>query len=249
MPIHDWTQVKSGIFHHFHHEWISAISNALNGGLLPTDYYALAEQIAGGFGPDVLTLEGPNLSTSSAGSADQGGGVALAGAPPKVRYHSRSETDQYARKAKSVVVRHASDHRVIAMVEIVSPGNKSGRSALRQFVEKAQDMLSRGVHLLIIDPFPPGRLDPQGLHNLIWDFTEEPYAPPKDKPFTIASYIGGEIPEVFIEAAAVGSPLPDMPLFLTPDTYVPVPLEQTSRTAWNAVPAVWRKVLESNSPN
>ena len=56
MPIHDWTRVSAGIFHHFHQQWISAISNALNRGILPPEYYALEEQIAGGFGPDVLVL-------------------------------------------------------------------------------------------------------------------------------------------------------------------------------------------------
>jgi len=58
MPIHDWTRVDAGIFHDFHHEWISSIKRALNAGLLPPDCYALAEQIAGGLLPDVpLFLE------------------------------------------------------------------------------------------------------------------------------------------------------------------------------------------------
>jgi hypothetical protein len=55
MPVHDWTRVDAGIFHVFHHRWISAISDALNQGILPPDYYALPEQHAAGFGPDVLT--------------------------------------------------------------------------------------------------------------------------------------------------------------------------------------------------
>ena len=54
MPIHDWTRVEAGIFHDFHHEWISAITRALNTSLLPSQYYALAEQQASGFGPDVV---------------------------------------------------------------------------------------------------------------------------------------------------------------------------------------------------
>jgi hypothetical protein len=58
MPMHDWTLVEAGIFHAFHHRWISAISDTLNTGLLPPDYYALPEQQAAGFGPDVLTLQG-----------------------------------------------------------------------------------------------------------------------------------------------------------------------------------------------
>src|SRR5947209_6192782 len=57
MPMHDWTRVEAGIFHAFHHRWISAISDVLNTGLLPGDYYALPEQQAAGFGPEVLTLQ------------------------------------------------------------------------------------------------------------------------------------------------------------------------------------------------
>lgn len=244
MPIHDWTRVGPGIFHHFHHAWIFAISNAMNGGLLPSGYYALAEQLAGGFGPDVLTLDAPGASALPASSPDDtGGGLALATAPPRVRYRARSEPDWYARKAKAIVIRHASDHRVVAVAEIVSPGNKAGRLALRQFVEKAQDFLSRGVHFLVVDPFPPGTLDPQGLHKLIWDYAADAYFPPPDRPLTLAAYVGGDAPEAFVEPTAVGLPLTDMPLFLTPGTYVPVPLESTYQVAWEAVPAVWRDVL------
>ena len=50
MPMHDWTKVEAGIFHAFHHRWISALSDVLNGGRLPADYYALPEQIAAGCG-------------------------------------------------------------------------------------------------------------------------------------------------------------------------------------------------------
>ena len=57
MPIHDWERVDAGIFHHFHHIWIDAITRVLNQRLLPRDYYALAEQQGAGFNPDVLTLK------------------------------------------------------------------------------------------------------------------------------------------------------------------------------------------------
>src|SRR4051812_28501831 len=49
MPIHDWTRVDAGIFHAFHHDWITEIARALNRGLLPTEYYALPEQLVVGF--------------------------------------------------------------------------------------------------------------------------------------------------------------------------------------------------------
>ena len=34
MPIHDWARVDAGIFHAFHHDWITEIARALNRGLL-----------------------------------------------------------------------------------------------------------------------------------------------------------------------------------------------------------------------
>src|SRR5207244_10051606 len=93
MSIHDWTRVHAGIFHDFHHEWISTIKRALNSGLLPSEFYALAEQVAGGLHPDVLALEhgasnpssrGRNGSTSQGPSAPEIG-VAVATLPPRVR--------------------------------------------------------------------------------------------------------------------------------------------------------------------
>ena len=47
MPIHDWTRVSAGTWHDFHMAWIAELRNALNDGLLPADYDAQAEQIAG----------------------------------------------------------------------------------------------------------------------------------------------------------------------------------------------------------
>jgi hypothetical protein len=41
MPIHDWTRVDPGLFHSFRLSWIAAISDCLNNGHLPNEYYAL----------------------------------------------------------------------------------------------------------------------------------------------------------------------------------------------------------------
>jgi hypothetical protein len=242
MPVHDWTRVDAGIFHHFHHDWISEIARVLNRGLLPPDHYALAEQIAGGLGPDVLTLQGPTNGAPK--GEDTRGGVALATTPPKVYFHDRTEIDIYAAKAKVVAIRHTSNHRVVAVVEIVSPGNKNNRHGLRSFVEKALELLRGGIHLLIVDLFPPGPRDPQGIHKLIWDeFSDNEFTLPPGRPLTLASYIGGPIPETFVEPAAVGAPLPEAPLFLTPHEYIQVPLDMTYQSAWEAVPSYWRNVL------
>jgi len=251
MPIHDWTRVDAGIFHDFHHEWISTIKHALNAGVLPPEYYALAEQIAGGLGPDVLTLENvravPDRSDSGetpTGDAGGNGGLALATVPPKVRFTAAAETETYAHKRSRIAIRHASGDQVVAMLEIVSPGNKASRHALRSFVEKAVELLDAGIHLLVVDLFPPGPRDPQGIHRAIWsEIAEDDFQLPADQPLTLVAYSAGELKRAFIEPTAPGNPLPDMPLFLEPDRYVPVPLDQSYQAAFDAVPKRWQGEL------
>jgi hypothetical protein len=246
MPIHDWTRVEAGIFHDFHHTWITEIKRALNRGLLPPDHYALAEQIAGGLGPDVLTLHRP--ANGAPPPPEPVGGVALATVPPQVQFRLRAEPDLYAAKAKAITIRHSSNHRVVAILEIVSPGNKNSRHGLLAFVRKAVEILKARIHLLIVDLFPPGPRDPQGIHKAIWDeFIDSDFTLPPDKRLTLAAYSAGEWPEAFVEPTAVGLRLPDMPLFLAPDVYIPMPLEATYQSAWEAVPSFWRHVLTASA--
>jgi hypothetical protein len=248
MPMHDWTRVEPGIFHAFHHRWISAISDALNDGRLPADYYALPEQVAAGFGPDVLALEARSDeldSESDTASDGTGGGTATTlQTRPRTRTIVETEAAFYRRKKSSVVVRHSSGDRVVAMLEIVSPGNKSNQHAFRAFVEKACELLERRIHLLIVDPFPPGPRDPHGIHAAIWEQIEDgSYRPPSDQPLTLVAYECDLLTRAFIEPAAVGQPLPAMPLFLEPNGCVMVPLEETYNTAFAVMPQRWRSVL------
>lgn len=190
MPIHDWTRVDAGLFHHFHQEWVTSLCNALNAGRMPPDYFALVEQNIRGPIPDVLTLR---LSAGSARGPDRGtdsgGGVALATRIPRTRLTRRAEADSYIRKASRVAVRHRHGD-VVAVIEIVSPGNKATRAEFRALVEKSADLIRQGIHLLVIDLFPPGMRDPQGIHKAIWDeFQEEDLDLPPDKPLTLASYV------------------------------------------------------------
>ncbi len=250
MPIHDWTRVEPGTFHDFHAAWIVEIRNALNGGLLPPDYYALAEQMAGPLGPDVLTLQASADSADETAyeAEDEGSGasvVTLAVAPPKVRYTAAAEMDEYVLKRRTLVIRHASNDRIVALVEILSPGNKSSRHALRSFVDKVQEALYHGYHLLLADLHPPTIRDPGGIHAAIWSrLSDEAYQPPADKPLTLAAYSAGAIKRAFVEPVSVGDRLCDMPLFLEPEAYVNVPLDATYEAAWRGVPRRWQRVLE-----
>jgi hypothetical protein len=170
MPIHDWTRATAGTWHDFHLAWIAELRNALNGGFLPPDYYAQAEQIAGPLGPDVLTLRTPESPTNGAAGSPPSsgaGGVAVAVVPPRMRVTAEAAMNDYVLKRRTIVIRHTSGDR-FALLELVSPGNKAARHALRSFVEKAVEALYRGYHLLIVDLFPPGPRDPHGIHGAIW---------------------------------------------------------------------------------
>src|SRR6185437_11035990 len=120
--------------------------------------------------PDVITIE--RDTPAGDGHLD---GIAVAEAPPEARFVMRSEAASYARKANRITIRHP-DGEVVAVLEIVSPGNKDSRHAIRAFARKAAEFLHNGIHLLIVDLFPPRRRDPQGIHKVIWDqFLEEPF--------------------------------------------------------------------------
>ena len=246
MPVHDWTRVDAGIFHDFHHAWIEEIRPTLNRGGLPEGYYALAEQFAAGFGPDVLTLQGDrdgDAEDSDAISPADRGAVLLA--PPKLKPVAETDLEFYRRKQKLVAVRHVSGDRVVAVVEIVSPGNKAARNPLRAFIQKAAHLLDKGVHLLIADLFPPGRRDPDGIHAEIWqEVAGQEYTAPADKPLTLAAYDAGIALRAYVVHVALGDPLADMPLFLEPGLAVTVPLEATYNAAFAEVPRRWRRVLE-----
>lgn len=244
MPVHEWTRVDSGLFHSFHQCWITALCGVLNAGRLPPDYFALAEQSIRGPIPDVLTLrlsaeQGTSREDLPGGTAP----VAVADAPPRARVVRTTDRGLYARKADRVTVRHRHG-RVIAVVEIVSPGNKGATGEFRAFVEKTSDLIQQGVHVLVIDLFPPTRRDPQGVHKAIWDeFEDEDFTPPADKPLTLAAYSAGAVKTAYVEPIAVGDVLPDMPLFLEPEAYVQVPLEATYETSWGVFPAALKGLL------
>lgn len=243
MPIHDWTVVFPGIFHHFHLEWIASITNALNDGILPEEYYSLAEQQTGDFGPDVLTLASISEAGTNGRTRKTMGSTELL-TKPRRKATAETEMEFYRRKKKFVTVRHVSRDEIVAIVEIVSPGNKGGARPFRAFVQKAAELLDKQINLLIVDILPPGRRDPNGVHGAIWEeITGEEYALPKRKPFTVVSYESDLTVRAYVEHCAVGQPLSEMPLFLEPSGCVEVPLEATYQKAFDAVPKRWRDVL------
>ncbi|MFM9962964.1 MAG: DUF4058 family protein [Planctomycetaceae bacterium] len=237
MPFQDWTQVPSGLFHHFHQDWSIEIARTLNRGHLPQGLSALVEQRSGPREADVLAIES-RRPRSRPDSETSGGLTTLA--PPVTRIVQRSNRENYSARANRIVVKHHLG-RIIAVIEILSPGNKDSRGALRDFVEKTVDFVRAGIHVLVVDLFPPTPRDPSGIHQVIWEeMTGEDFVFPDGKDRTLVSYDAGAERTAYVEPIGLGDALPDMPLFLSEDLHVMVPLESTYQATWEASPEEMR---------
>ena len=156
----------------------------------------------------------------------------------------RRTRDFYAGRANRIVVKHHLG-RIIAVIEIMSPGNKDSRAALRlrgqghRFPAPRRSRSARRS-------FSPTVRDPFGMHKVIWDeIHEEDFAFPAGKDRILASYETGGERVAYVEPIAVGDLLPDMPLFLANGIDIKVPLESTYCAAWEASPEEMRQAVET----
>lgn len=237
MPVHDWSKMLGGDFHHFHQRWIQAITDALNRDLLPPEYMALSEQVTARPIPDVVTLQ-----TGTQPRPNRSSTTTLP--PPSARLITRFERINYAKRADRIVIRHGRG-RIVSVIEIVSPGNKDSRNAIRSFIEKSADFLNQGIHLLMIDILPPTPRDPAGIQNLLLEeYGGATFELPENQPLTLGSYLATDLPTAYIEPLAVGEALPSLPIFLESETdYVPAPLESSYNESFAALPRQLKEEL------
>jgi hypothetical protein len=164
------------------------------------------------------------------------------------RNDGRSVAELLADRGNRIAIRHRLT-RAVSVVEIVSPGNKTTGRALARLIKRTVDFLESGIHVLIVDLFPPSVRDPHGIHKVIWDEIEEqPFELPRDKPMTLAAYVAGRVKTAYVRPIGYSEPLPDMPAWLDEDSYVPVPLEATYETTWASCPQDMREAVEHGLP-
>ena len=200
MPIHDWTRVKAGIFHDFHHGWISQLSRALNRGLLAGRQYKRDGRAAS---PGARWTGRPHAGAAAVTTVDAAGRRRTGAAWRWRRGRGRprpASTPAWrkigirpAKGPRPPAVRHASEHNTGGDGSSSSlRATRRAESALSSFVRKAQEAMEAGIHLLIVDLFPPGRPgDPGGIHRVIWeDRTRGSRAAPGDAPRTCVPYVG-----------------------------------------------------------
>lgn len=203
----------------FHNAWAANIAFGLNGGLLPADYFALPLQEAGGrVEIDVATL-GP-------ASGDPTPPGAWNPPPPAVSV-------PLVPADESVEVRISRDFggpQLRAAIELVSPSNKDRPTARRAFAAKCAAYLRRGVSVVVVDVVTSrsadlhadvlAALDPAGQSD---------GAPGRLYAVAYRGVLGVDPPrlEAWPHALALGSPLPELPLWLEIDLCIPLRLEES----------------------
>jgi hypothetical protein len=251
MRVHDWTKVSAGDFHDFHQAWTALLRIQLNDHVLPAGFYTQIEKVAGDIVPDVLTLHDSAFGGDDFTDTPPPGTLALATAPPRVSQVAEFERQAFLTRKNRLVIRHTSSQRIVAIIELVSSGNKANAREWRRFVDKAVAAFDHGIHLLIVDLYPPTRRDPQGVHAAIWsEIAGDEYTAPPGKPLTQVSYLAGERERAFIEPLAVGDELSSlMPLFLSDEVYVHVPLNESYAAAYPSTAPPVRQILDATLPS
>ena len=243
MPMHDWTRVDDGLFHDFYLSWVLAISSGLNHGRLPRDFYALVERHP----MDVDSWERGVPDGELPGRPpvpDHAHVIRLEEVPPATPIRDGCQELAYWRNARSITVRSAEDDLAVAVVEVVTPAVKWVPVARRRFIDQMGRAVFRGIHLLIVDPFA----DREGQENTIADLWQSIRGRPLALPVraaTLAAISASPEPEVFADAVSLGNALPDMPLFLDPESYVLVDLEAAYRRAWDGIAVCVRDEVRS----
>jgi hypothetical protein len=220
---------------------------------LSRDFYAMSEQRTGDFSPDILTLQWDDAEERSGDeralfSSDDSGGVAsMTKADPVVRRSGKIDFEWTTRKQKQIAIRHITKNRLVAIVEIVSPGNKHSRSAVDDFCSKVCSYLEIGVHVSFVDPFASTNRDPGGLHAEIWErLSGERDELTDDEPLSVVAYDAAPRGyRFFLEPFAFGQPCPPMPIFLGTEGNITIPLAETYEFAWQAFPQRLKRRLEA----
>lgn len=122
------------------------------------------------------------------------------------------------------------ENRLVAVIELISEGNKDRPEKRRAFANKSAAYLQRGIGVVVFDPIYPRRFN---LHNALIDTLNQPanlhmlsdavmytvsYRP-------VRSPAGGRV-EFWAHRLEIGQPLPTVPLALKGWGFAPLDLEE-----------------------
>jgi Protein of unknown function (DUF4058) len=236
MPLRDhfhppWSE--EDLWEGFHGAWVNTMVRHLNASLLPRRYRARPQVHLGPFvEADVATFERDpgdvpvHASSESGGSAN--GGTTAVWAPP-----SPVQTLDIEFPAQDVFEVRVYDERrgmrLVAAVELVSPGNKDRPETRHAFAAKCAGYLQEQVGVVVVDVVTArhGNLH----HDLLHMFNRAPEHGNGADLYAVSYCSRKERGKWGLKlwpfSLAVGESLPEVPLWLTSDFAVPLDLERT----------------------
>jgi hypothetical protein len=214
---HAWTSC--------HSSWANSLTQQLNRGLLPAEYYAVPYvQLGGQIEIDVATFEqdGAGSGIGAAGTAVWAPARATLSVPVDFVHLDLIEVQ---------VLQHFGGPQLRAAIELVSPANKDRPSHRRAFAIKCASYLQRGVSVVVIDVVTERAANLHAELIQVLNLTgDAPWQSPSGL-YTVAyrtvPSAGQHQLEIWPEPLALGAVLPTVPLWLDIDLCLPLGLEES----------------------
>jgi hypothetical protein len=209
----------------FHTTWAATLADLLNRGVLPPEYIAL-EQIHAGPSVEIDT----SVFRESNGAAP--GGPVTATVPRTVWTPAAAAVSwpiTYPPSATVEILSTEGGRTLVAVVELISPGNKDREGKRQLFAAKCAGHLARGVGVVIVDVVTSRQ---GNLHHDILRLlgVGSEYDMPGSPSLYAVAYRplqtdqGGRV-DTWPTPLTVGAALPTLPLSLGADLTVPLDLE------------------------
>jgi len=229
MPLREHFHTNSTVlkWEALHGFWPAAIVARLNS-IMPREYIAQPRvRLGTAMEIDVGALERESRDLS-AGKIESEGGVAVtawAPAAPAILLDAEfPEPDEY-----EVNIYSQDEFRLVAAIELVSPSNKDRSENRRTLVNKCESLLKRDVCVTIVDPVT------SRTANVYGELLDELGAPQTavSRSVIYAATCRGLRNglhwrlESWEHNLTIGSALPTLPIWLSPDLMVPLELEAT----------------------
>ena len=242
MPLHDWSTQIDEVFHDFHLRWSGNLTEALNQGVLPGDLFARCEAniaIDEGDGSDEYRRE-PDVSiVTDPFGRDPGGVVAMTAAEPDTDIVLA--TEGYLERQRTVAVRRASG-QLVAAIEIASQANLSSLRRREALAAKCVAIGRAGVHVCLLNLHLLAGRTPSAEYLLAEGLGMsrglKMEIPEREADEAMMTSVGlcYPKPQLFADRVRVGDVLKPLPLVVSEDHYVPLPLEETYMRTFAGLP-------------
>jgi hypothetical protein len=218
-PLRDnppWTSVNTF--------WVANLARWLNRNLPRDRYQARAHAHLG----SQIEADVAEFEPLPANGPPAGGGVATL---PQVEAALATIPAVFPDEFAVHLVDRTDTHRLVGVVEFVSPGNKKEVGERETYVAKCVAYLRQGIGLVIVDVVSDRRAN---LHNVLVRRLGQdgPPATLPEEPLYVAGYgptrrAARDVIDLWPKPLAVGQPIPTVPLPLRDGPLVPLPLEAT----------------------